>query len=326
MPPPRPAPFTRLLTARSVLDHPQARNHPLDAARIRDLAGVARCGDLSARQVAVPPVLSDLASTTTADLLTPDDVGWRLGHSLEHALEHGVRLWLCEVDRDATGRIAAVLGEDLVHVVSLGPRPDGGVGSDGADRPDDTVVIAISPLKLVLSLAERSEASRGYLRKVLEGVDTLRCPHRAIAALRAAGVAVMERAATVRLARNPVALAYIVVFIYSSLRALPVVFVPGFRGRWWVLWLIDIFTAIPYTWGIVEMVAGRRLRWRLVGLATTLFTFLAPYVYFWIHGRDSPPGVLAIVVAMIVGSAGLEAARWWRDRVIVRGLEEAAPS
>ena len=61
---------------------------------------------------------------------------------------------------------------------------------------------------------------------------TLRCPHRAIAALRAAGVAVMERAATVRLARNPVALAYVVVFIYSSLRALPVAFVPGFRGQW----------------------------------------------------------------------------------------------
>ena len=122
------------------------------------------------------------------------------------------------------------------------------------------------------------------------------------------------------------ALAYVVVFIYSSLRALPVAFVPGFRGQWWVLWLIDILTAVPYTWGIVEMVAGRRLRWRLLGLATTLLTFLAPYVYFWIHGRDSPPGVLAIVVAMIVGSAGLEAARWWRDRVIVRGLEEAAPS
>ena len=323
MPPPRPAPFTRLLTARSVLDHPQARNHPLDAARIRDLAGLARCGDLSARQVAVPPVLSDLASTTAADLLAPDDVGWHLGHSLAHALEHGVRLWLCEVDRDATGRIAAVLGEDLVHVVSFGPWPDGAVGSDGSDGSGATAVIAVSPLELVLSLAGRSEASRGYLREVLEGVDTLRCPHRAIAALRAAGVAVMERPATIRLARNPVALAYVVVFIYSSLRALPVAFVPGFRGQWWVLWLIDILTAIPYTWGIVEMVAGRRLRWRLLGLATTLLTFLAPYVYFWIHGRDSPPGVLAIVAAMIVGSAGLEAVRWWRDRVIVRGLEEA---
>ena len=324
--PPRPTPLTRLLTARSVLDHPQVPRHPLDAAQIRDLAGMARCGDLSARQVAVPQVLSDLASTTAADLLAPDDVGWRLGHSLEHALEHGIRLWLCEADRDALGRISAVLGEGLVHVVSLGPRPDGGVDSDAADGPGGTVIIAVSPLELVLSLAERSEASRGYLREVLEGVDTLRCPHRAIAALRAAGVTVMERAATVRLARNPVALAYVIVFIYSSLRALPVVFVPGFRGQWWVLWLIDILTAIPYTWGIVEMVAGRRLRWRLLGLATTLFTFLAPYVYFWIHGRDSPPGVLAIVVLMIVGSAGLEAVRWWRDRVIVRGLEEASPS
>ena len=273
--------------------------------------------------MAVPQVLSDLASATAADLLAPDDVGWHLGHSLAHALEHGVRLWLCEVDRDAPERISAVLGEDLVHVVSFEPWPDGGIGSDGADGPDGTAVIAVSPLALVLSLAERSEASREYLRTVLEGVDTLRCPHRAIAALRAAGVAVMERPATVRLARNPVALAYVVVFIYSSLRALPVAFVPGFRGQWWVLWLIDILTAIPYTWGIVEMVAGRRLRWRLVGLATTLLTFLAPYVYFWIHGRDSPPGVLAIVAAMIVGSAGLEAVRWWRDRVIVRGLEEA---
>ena len=323
--PPRPTPLTRLLTARSVLDHPQVRRHPLDAAQIRDLAGMARCGDLTVRQVATPSVLSDLASTTAADLLAPDDVGWHLGHSLAHALEHGVRLWLCEVDRDAPGRISAVLGEGLVHVVSFGPWPDGGVGPDGADGPDGTTVIAVSPLALVLSLAERSETSREYLREVLEGVDTLRCPHRAIAALRAAGVAVMERAATVRLARNPVALAYVVVFIYSSLRALPVAFVPGFRGQWWVLWLIDILTAIPYTWGIVEMVAGRRLRWRLLGLATTLFTFLAPYVYFWIHGRDSPPGVLAIVVLMIVGSAGLEAVRWWRDRVIVRGLEEATP-
>ena len=329
--PPRPTPLTRLLTARSVLDHPQVRRHPLDAAQIRDLAGMARCGDLTVRQVATPSVLSDLASTTAADLLAPDDVGWHLGHSLAHALEHGVRLWLCEVDRDATRRIAAVLGEDLVHVVSLDSGLDGGtgldgrVGLDGGTASAGTVVIAVSPLELVLSLAGRSEASRGYLREVLEGVDTLRCPHRAIAALRAAGVAVMERAATVRLARNPVALAYVVVFIYSSLRALPVAFVPGFRGQWWVLWLIDILTAIPYTWGIVEMVAGRRLRWRLVGLATTLLTFLAPYVYFWIHGRDSPPGVLAIVVLMIVGSAGLEAVRWWRDRVIVRGLEEATP-
>mgnify|MGYP000895884664 FL=1 len=329
--PPRPTPLTRLLTARSVLDHPQVRRHPLDAAQIRDLAGMARCGDLTVRQVATPSVLSDLASTTAADLLAPDDVGWHLGHSLAHALEHGVRLWLCEVDRDAPGRISAVLGEDLIHVVSLDSGLDGGTGLDGRTGLDGgtasagTVVIAVSPLELVLSLAGRSEASRGYLREVLEGVDTLRCPHRAIAALRAAGVAVMERPATIRLARNPVALAYVVVFIYSSLRALPVAFVPGFRGQWWVLWLIDILTAIPYTWGIVEMVAGRRLRWRLLGLATTLFTFLAPYVYFWIHGRDSPPGVLAIVVLMIVGSAGLEAVRWWRDRVIVRGLEEATP-
>ena len=101
-------------------------------------------------------------------------------------------------------------------------------------------------------------------------------------------------------------------------------FVPGFHGQVWVLWTIDILTAIPYTWGLVEMVAGRRIRYRLLGLATTLVSFLAPYVYFWITGRDYPPWVITVVMAMIVGSAGLEALRWWRERLIVQGLAEAS--
>ena len=50
-----------------------------------------------------------------------------------------------------------------------------------------------------------------------------------------------------------------------------------------------------------------------------LVSFLAPYVYFWITGRDYPPWVIMVVMAMIVGSAGLEALRWWRERLIVQG-------
>lgn len=318
---------TRALTARSVLDGPLARRRRIDAARIRELAGVTRCGDLGVRQVVELPALADLATTTASQLRLPDGAGWRIGQALGHAIEQGVRLWLCEVAAEAVPLIARAIGDDLIHIVSLPEaepenKPD--VPATASPAPDGTVVIALSPLALLMALTDGDDDSRRYLRTVLAGVDTLRCSSRAIVALQRSGVEVVPRSRALRLLWNPVALAYLVVFVYSSLRAIPVAFVPGFHGRVWVLWTIDILTAIPYTWGLVEMVAGRRIRYRLLGLATTLVAFLAPYVYFWIEGRDYPPWVITVVMAMIVGSAGLEALRWWRERLIVQGLAEAS--
>lgn len=318
---------TRALTARSVLDGPLARRRRIDAARIRELAGVTRCGDLGVRQVVELPALADLATTTASQLRLPDGAGWRIGQALGHAIEQGVRLWLCEVAAEAVPLIARAIGDDLIHIVSLPEaepenKPD--VPATASPAPDGTVVIALSPLALLLALTDGDDDSRRYLRTVLAGVDTLRCSSRAIVALQRSGVEVVPRSRALRLLWNPVALAYLLVFVYSSLRAIPVAFVPGFHGQVWVLWTIDILTAIPYTWGLVEMVAGRRIRYRLLGLATTLVSFLAPYVYFWITGRDYPPWVITVVMAMIVGSAGLEALRWWRERLIVQGLAEAS--
>ena len=318
---------TRALTARSVLDGPLARRRRIDAARIRELAGVTRCGDLGVRQVVELPALADLATTTASQLRLPDGAGWRIGQALGHAIEQGVRLWLCEVAAEAVPLISRAIGDDLIHIVSLPEaepenKPD--VPATASPAPDGTVVIALSPLALLLALTDGDDDSRRYLRTVLAGVDTLRCSSRAIGALRRSGVEVVPRSRALRLLWNPVALAYLLVFVYSSLRAIPVAFVPGFHGQVWVLWTIDILTAIPYTWGLVEMVAGRRIRYRLLGLATTLVSFLAPYVYFWITGRDYPPWVITVVMAMIVGSAGLEALRWWRERLIVQGLAEAS--
>ena len=312
-----------LMALRSVTELPVTRRHVLDPEVLRTVAAVDRVGDLTRFNVAEVPELAQLSAPE--ELLAPDERGWALGHALSLAVEHGQRLWLSEVPRERLGLLRSVLGEHLVHIASL-EAPDGveAPRSDGAGQGEG-VVVAVSPRRLLDEWATGTPEQIRYLRTVLEGTDPLRVSRHTLAALQEAKVDLVPRAGIVRLLHNPRFLAYATVFIYSSLRALPVAFVPGFRGQWWVLWLIDILTAIPYTWGIVEMVAGRRLRWRLVGLATTLFPFLAPYVYFWIHGRDSPPGVLAIVVLMIVGSAGLEAARWWRDRVIVRGLEEATP-
>ena len=318
---------TRALTVRSVLDGPLARRRRIDAARIRELAGVTRCGDLGVRQVVELPALADLATTTASQLRLPDGAGWRIGQALGDAIEQGVRLWLCEVAAEAVPLIARAIGDDLIHIVSLPEaepenKPD--VPATASPAPDGTVVIALSPLALLMALTDGDDDSRRYLRTVLAGVDTLRCSSRAIVALQRSGVEVVPRSRALRLLWNPVALAYLVVFVYSSLRAIPVAFVPGFHGQVWVLWTIDILTAIPYTWGLVEMVAGRRIRYRLLGLATALVSFLAPYVYFWITGRDYPPWVITVVMAMIVGSAGLEALRWWRERLIVQGLAEAS--
>jgi hypothetical protein avisC_03967 len=318
---------TRALTVRSVLDGPLARRRRIDAARIRELAGVTRCGDLGVRQVVELPALADLATTTASQLRLPDGAGWRIGQALGHAIEQGVRLWLCEVTAEAVPLISRAIGDDLIHIVSLPEaepenKPD--VPATASPAPDGTVVIALSPLALLMALTDGDDDSRRYLRTVLAGVDTLRCSSRAIVALQRSGVEVVPRSRALRLLWNPVALAYLLVFVYSSLRAIPVAFVPGFHGQVWVLWTIDILTAIPYTWGLVEMVAGRRIRYRLLGLATTLVSFLAPYVYFWITGRDYPPWVITVVMAMIVGSAGLEALRWWRERLIVQGLAEAS--
>ena len=262
-------------------------------------------------------MLADLAETTASRLRLPDGPGWRLGQALGHALEQGVRLWLCDVSAEAVPWIVRTAGEGLVHVVSLpGPATD--------DAGGGTAVIAVSPLALILALADGGDASRRYLRTVLAGVDTLRCSRHAVRALRRSGVGAVQHPHARRLLRNPVALAYLAVFIYSSLRAVPVAFVPGFHGRVWILWLIDMVTAVPYTWGIVEMVAGRAIRRRLLGLATTVITFIAPYVYFWIKGRGYPPTVVVVVAAMIVGSAGIEVVRWLRSTAIVQGLGAGA--
>ena len=56
----------RVLTARSVLDRPLARRYRIDAVRLREFAGVARCGDLGGKQVIELPVLAELSTTTAS--------------------------------------------------------------------------------------------------------------------------------------------------------------------------------------------------------------------------------------------------------------------
>ena len=310
-----------LMALRSVTELPVVRRHVLDPEVLRAVAVVDRVGDLTRFNVAEVPELAHVSGPE--ELLAPDEHGWALGHALSLAVEHGQRLWLSEVSPTQLGRLRAVLGEHLVHIASLD-------APEGSGAPEaDAVVVAVSPRHLLDEWSTGTPAQIGFLRTVLEGTDPLRVSRHTLAALREAGVDLVPRAEIVRLLHNPRFLAYATVFIYSSLRALPATFAPGFRGNPWVLWTIDIVTAVPYTWGIIAMVAGRRRRIRFAGFLVTLITFVLPYVYFFFAGSHGdgnhyPGWVIMVVIGLVLATVLLEGGRWLRDVAVARGLRTRA--
>ena len=317
-----------LLALRSVIELPIAQRHVLDPEILRTVAAVDRVGDLTRFNVAEVPELARVSSPE--ELLTPDERGWALGHALSLAVEHGQRLWLSEVTPEQLERLRTVLGETLVHIASL----DEAAGAEG-DRGDDLAeesapageraVVAVSPRRLLDGWATGTPEQIGYLRTVLEGTDPLRVSRHTLAALHEAEVDLVPRSGIVRLLHNPRFLAYAAVFIYSSLRALPAVYAPGFRGNLWVLWTIDIVTAGPYAWGIIAMVAGRRRRIRFAGFLVTLITFVLPYVYFFFAGSHGdgnhyPGWVIMVVIGLVLATFLLEGGHWLRDVAVAKGL------
>lgn len=299
-------PWERLLIAGSVLDTPEAREGRWDPEVLRELTGVDRVGELAAKQTAYIEALDEFAKEAGPDVLRPNSWGLALGHRLKEAMEHRCTLWLSFASPSSLDALNGFVGEGLIHIA-------------GPLRADGMIPIALNPVALVTAWAADPEKAR-FLRRVLHDADTLRASHRAVEALRRAGVKIRERSRLARLFIDPRFIAYLVVFVYSSLRALPVVLVPGFHGKVWVLWAIDIVTAIPYTWGVLALVAGRTLLTRIAGLIVTIITFVSPYIYFWMHGKNYPPGVTAFVIAMILGAIGLEGLRWQRDRLVAKGL------
>ena len=328
------SPMMGLMALRSVTELPIAQRHVLDPEVLRTVAVVDRVGDLTRFNVAEVPELAQVSSPE--DLLAPDERGWALGHALSLAVEHGQRLWLSEVTPAQLEQLRVVLGEHLVHIASLdevaGAEETGGgdPADDAADAlVDEVTVVAVSPRHLLDEWSTGTPAQIGFLRTVLEGTDPLRVSRHTLAALREAGVDLVPRAEIVRLLHNPRFLAYATVFIYSSLRALPATFAPGFRGNPWVLWTIDIVTAVPYTWGIIAMVAGRRRRIRFTGFLVTLITFVLPYVYFFFAGSHGdgnhyPGWVIMVVIGLVLATVLLEGGRWLRDVAVARGLRARA--
>ena len=281
------------------------RSYQWDGATIIAISGVDRAGDLTTRIVEVPGSLSDIA----AEGFSPHSpAGHALSHELHDAIQRRVRLWIADIPTRDLPRLRDALGADIIH--------EAGVARDGYTP------VAMSPLELLEHWASGSDEQREFMRVAMAGLDTLTTSSHATHASRAVGASIIERASFLKLCRNPKFIAYVVVLVYSMARAVPVMYVPHFRGDWRILWAIDMITAIPYTWGLIEMVAGQKLWHRIVGAATAAITFLAPYVYFLMYGRHAPPGVWTAIACIFFGGIFLEVFRYRRDRAVKKGLAE----
>lgn len=289
---------SRLLVTGSVLDVPELAERVIDPEILLAVSGASRLGDLRSRDVEALPFPRSEDETRAASVI---------GAALRGALERRTRLGVGLIDEGQVSGLRMMLGDEQLH--QIGPA-----------GPDGRVPVAVNPRELAAAWCVRTRAYLQAMRDNLAGIDALHLPGRLLRALREAGVPVRERPSLVRLLRNPVVVAYLVVLVYSALRALPVTFVPGFHGHVAILWGIDLLTAIPYTWGIIAMVAGRRLWIRGLGLLTAVVTFVAPYVYFWTHGHGYPWFVDLVIAVMILSAVGLEGVRWARDAAVAAGL------
>ena len=319
----------RALAFRSIVDLPFTHTYAIDAEKVLEVSGVTRLGDLNAKNVVVVDSLRALAHTTPESFFAIDDATEVLGTALQTAATTRQVLWLSSIPESEVPQIKAILGEDIVHQVGLAIHTDEHAPDSVRLHGEPLVPIALSPTTLIQKWANGTTQQQQTLAYLMDGTDTLIMRRKNLHALRRVGADLIERNAVWRFLANPKVIAYLIVLVYSSLRALPVVFVPGFHGKVWVLWTIDIVTAIPYTWGIVEMFAGPNIWRRMMGLVVTIVTFVSPYVYFWYYGRGYPAWVNVFIAAMIVGAILIEYARWLRDRIVrqvIRGsIHEGRP-
>lgn len=295
--------WERVVTTYSVTDIPLATRYALDPGVLLTVSGADRLGDLNPGNVLC---FGHLDRDWFCRLQTEDRWDPALAQQLREALRRRQWLWMAEIDATDLARVQDQVGHGLVQAV--GPAVDG------------VVPIAVNPCAVVRAWLGGTAEQQAFMRWATTGTDTLTVSRHDLSALRGAGVEIVERSPLLRFLRSPKVLAYFVVLAYSALRALPVTFVQQFHGRLWVLWAIDLVTAIPYTWGIIAMVAARRRVTRWAGVVVALTTFVLPYVYFWANGRGYPWFVTVVVVGMIVAACALEGWRWLRDHVVARRL------
>ncbi|WP_313812951.1 hypothetical protein [Glutamicibacter sp.] len=263
-------------------NEPALAARPLNEQLIRSIAEIQRIADLTLRNTRI----------TTADQLLDPVFGPSL---IREALENGCLLLFIEVALGDYATLRDQLGEDLHRV------------DESVESPFALCAIRVD------HLAQTVLGRTAEVRAELEGMSTVRMHSSAIRSM-PSDIGLQRACGLSRMLSNPKFTVYLVVFIYSSLRALPVAFIKEFHGNLFILWSIDIITAVPYTWGVLTMLFAKRWQMRALGTLTTVVTFASPYVYFWLHGRDYPPFVAVIIAALTLLSVGMEFIKFRQER------------
>lgn len=214
---------------------------------------------------------------------------------LRDAVEHGVTVVFaeCEALDDA---------EMLVNAL-----PGVAIRLDTGDQPGALIGVNVAGLlRICLERDERSTLA------ALEGMSTLRA-EREVLHIIPAQAAITRVGPIRRMLSDPRVYVYLIVLIYSALRALVVTFIPEFHGSILVLWAIDLITAVPYTWAVLAMIFAPRMRVRILATAVAIVTFTAPYVYFWMHGKHYPPYVAVVIATLTLVSVLSELAKYFQE-------------
>lgn len=307
-----------VFTLYSVTDIHLVHEAVFDPQILVEVSGVDRIGSLTSSKVWE----IDIPGRITPGSFSPGGAE-TLGKVLRDSIERRILLWVSLIEPEKLADLHKCLGKNVF--VTAGPGTP--VPADMRLRHPGTkmlIPVAVSPVTLLRRLLSGTEAEKEWVRFHLEGIDSKAVSTACYAMLREAKVEVLERSRAFRLMHSPTFVAYAVILIYSLLRALPVLWVPNFRGNVWVLWGIDVVSAIPYTWGILEFVVGKTRLRRFVGMIVTLVTFISPYIYFWSHGDHYPFFVNLVVAGMITAAILLELYRAIRDRQVSRVLRRPA--
>lgn len=279
---------TLLVSPETLAADARLAGRTLDPDAICELAGVRRLAELGPR------------STRIVDSEQMLDAAERLV-VLRDAVEHGVRMLFVEVVPGSEAELTDAL-PGIVRRLDETAAPDAG-------SLHGVAVTALLQHCLTLDLERTSLA--------LAGMPTRHTDSQALALLPVT-LDVRREHPLRRLIGDPRVPVYLGVGLYSALRALPVALVPQFHGSLLVLWLIDVITAVPYTWGVLAMLFAPRGGIRILATLTTVTTFAAPYVYFWMHGRDYPVYVVLVIAALTAASTLIEVVKYLQEQGLRR--------
>ena len=301
-----------------IMSLPTAEHFSLDPNVIRDVAGVHRLSDLKYRDVievsGLASVRLDAAELGSGRREELDVTRLLYASILRHSLDEGHKLWLLNIDEKLLRSLEILIGKDQVHRAGepleyMGPS---------------TVPVAINPQEVVrAAFADTSgfgEMKRQYLLESLPGVHGTHIPKDIKTMLTEHNIPFEEDSRLKRFLTNRRALAYTAIVGYSSGRGVIVGNVEQFEGSVPLFWAIDVGTAVPYTWGLIEAASGKNAARKAIGATVAGGSFIAPYAYFWAEGQDYPPYVNAAVGGMIGAATLLEVSKIRKDHRISQAL------